>query len=97
MERPHVPVIKEESAVPRIRCPSLESFNTNYLLPLKPVILEGIIDHWPALNEHPWRFVFVLFACSCSVKECLLFARYGLVSSISIVLHISIQMTMSVL
>lgn len=45
-------------SVPRIKCPSLESFNANYLLPLQPVILEGIIDHWPALNKHPWRFVF---------------------------------------
>ena len=52
-------MIKEEFAVPRIKCPSLESFRTNYLLPLKPVILEGIIDHWPALNEHPWRFVCI--------------------------------------
>lgn len=53
-------MIKEELAVPRIKCPSLESFSTNYLLPLKPVILEGIIDHWPALNGHPWRFVSAL-------------------------------------
>ncbi|KAG7223150.1 hypothetical protein INR49_015758 [Caranx melampygus] len=55
IESPLAPAIKEELAVPRIKCPSLESFNANYLLPLKPVILEGVIDHWPALNEHPWR------------------------------------------
>uniref|UniRef100_A0A3Q2QYS1 Lysine-specific demethylase 8 n=1 Tax=Fundulus heteroclitus TaxID=8078 RepID=A0A3Q2QYS1_FUNHE len=54
----HVGLIREELAVPRIKCPSLESFNANHLLPLKPVILEGIIDHWPALNKRPWRFVF---------------------------------------
>ncbi|XP_070779737.1 lysine-specific demethylase 8 isoform X2 [Enoplosus armatus] len=59
IECPHVPVIKEELAVPRIRCPSLESFNSNYLLPLKPVILEGIIDHWPALSEHPWSIEYL--------------------------------------
>lgn len=57
-------MIKEELAVPRIKCPSLESFSTNYLLPLKPVILEGIIDHWPALNGHPWRFVSALMRSS---------------------------------
>lgn len=66
IECPHVPVIKEELAVPRIKCPSLESFNTNYLLPLKPVILEGIIDHWPALNEHPWR----ILAVCCWLPDC---------------------------
>ncbi|XP_071326667.1 lysine-specific demethylase 8 [Trachinotus anak] len=59
IESPHAPVIEEEMAVPRITCPSLESFNTNYLLPLKPVILEGIIDHWPALNEHPWSIEYL--------------------------------------
>lgn len=57
-ESPRSPSIREEKAVPRIKCPSLESFSTNYLLPLKPVILEGIIDHWPALNNHPWRFAW---------------------------------------
>uniref|UniRef100_A0A4W5NIE1 JmjC domain-containing protein 5 n=1 Tax=Hucho hucho TaxID=62062 RepID=A0A4W5NIE1_9TELE len=35
-------------------CPSLESFKKDYLDPQKPVILEGIIDHWPAFKKHPW-------------------------------------------
>ncbi|XP_026181951.1 lysine-specific demethylase 8 [Mastacembelus armatus] len=59
LESPDVPVIKENLAIPRIKCPSLESFNTNYLLTLKPVILEGIIDHWPALNDHPWSIEYL--------------------------------------
>ncbi|XP_020560857.2 jmjC domain-containing protein 5 isoform X2 [Oryzias latipes] len=58
-EGPRSPSIREEKAVPRIKCPSLESFSTNYLLPLKPVILEGIIDHWPALNNHPWSIEYL--------------------------------------
>lgn len=49
-------MIRDELAVPRVKRPSLESFSTNYLLPHKPAILEGIIDHWPAFNQHPWRF-----------------------------------------
>ncbi|XP_024128854.1 lysine-specific demethylase 8 isoform X1 [Oryzias melastigma] len=58
-ESPRSPSIREDKAVPRIKCPSLESFSTNYLLPLKPVILEGIIDHWPALNNHPWSIEYL--------------------------------------
>lgn len=49
-------MIRDELAVPRVKCPSLESFSSNYLLPHKPAVLEGIIDHWPAFNQHPWRF-----------------------------------------
>ncbi|KAI3359666.1 hypothetical protein L3Q82_014050 [Scortum barcoo] len=76
MEHPHVPMIKEESAVPRIRCPSLESFNTNYLLPLKPVILEGIIDHWPALNEHPWSIEYLTSVAGCRTVPVEVGSRY---------------------
>lgn len=62
-------MINKELAVPRMKCPSLESFNTNYLLPLKPVVLEGIIDHWPALNEHLWRFVLVLLKSTLCISS----------------------------
>ncbi|TMS15674.1 Lysine-specific demethylase 8 [Larimichthys crocea] len=76
IECPHVPVIKEELAVPRIKCPSLESFNTNYLLPLKPVILEGIIDHWPALNEHPWSIEYLRSMAGCRTVPVEVGTRY---------------------
>ncbi|XP_010728852.3 lysine-specific demethylase 8 isoform X2 [Larimichthys crocea] len=76
IECPHVPVIKEELAVPRIKCPSLESFNTNYLLPLKPVILEGIIDHWPALNEHPWSIEYLRSVAGCRTVPVEVGTRY---------------------
>lgn len=56
-----VPVVKQALAVPRIHCPSLESFKKDYLDPQKPVILEGIIDHWPAFKNHPWRYLFLYF------------------------------------
>ncbi|MGH0128117.1 UNVERIFIED_CONTAM: hypothetical protein FKN15_033217 [Acipenser sinensis] len=49
------PGIKPEAAVSRIHCPSLEHFRTNYLIPQKPVIVQGIIEHWPALKERQWR------------------------------------------
>ncbi|XP_056256444.1 lysine-specific demethylase 8 [Seriola aureovittata] len=76
IESPHAPVIKEELAVPRIKCPSLESFNTNYLLPLKPVILEGIIDHWPALNEHPWSIEYLRAVAGCRTVPVEVGSRY---------------------
>ncbi|KAM7371858.1 hypothetical protein PAMP_009067 [Pampus punctatissimus] len=72
----HVPVIKEELAVPRTKCPSLESFKTNYLLPLKPVILEGTIDHWPALNEHPWSIEYLRSVAGCRTVPVEVGSRY---------------------
>lgn len=50
------PVINPAQAVPRIHCPSLERFRSDFLDPQKPVIIEGITDHWPAFAEHPWRY-----------------------------------------
>ncbi|XP_073349722.1 lysine-specific demethylase 8 [Pagrus major] len=76
IECPHAPVIKEELAVPRIKCPSLESFNTDYLLPLKPVILEGIIDHWPALNQHPWSIEYLRSVAGCRTVPVEVGSRY---------------------
>ncbi|CAN9505536.1 unnamed protein product [Ophioblennius macclurei] len=71
-----VPVIREDSAVPRIKCPSLESFNTDYLLPLKPVILEGVIDHWPALNQHPWSIQYLRSVAGCRTVPVEVGSRY---------------------
>ncbi|XP_026208349.1 lysine-specific demethylase 8 isoform X2 [Anabas testudineus] len=76
IESPHIPVIREELAVPRIRCPSLESFNTNYLLPLKPVILEGVIEHWPALNKHPWSIEYLRSVAGCRTVPVEVGSRY---------------------
>ncbi|KAF3699986.1 Lysine-specific demethylase 8 [Channa argus] len=75
-ESPQLPVIKQEFAVPRIKCPSLESFQTNYLLPLKPVILEGIIDHWPALNQHPWSIEYLRSVAGCRTVPVEVGSRY---------------------
>ncbi len=42
--------------MPRIHCPSLDRFRSDFLDPQKPVIIEGITDHWLAFTEHPWRY-----------------------------------------
>ncbi|XP_043349646.1 bifunctional peptidase and arginyl-hydroxylase JMJD5 isoform X3 [Dermochelys coriacea] len=46
-----VPSIKSEEVIPRLHCPSLEHFRENYMIPQKPVILEGIVDHWPCMKK----------------------------------------------
>uniref|UniRef100_A0A3P8NU71 Lysine-specific demethylase 8 n=1 Tax=Astatotilapia calliptera TaxID=8154 RepID=A0A3P8NU71_ASTCA len=76
IESPLVSAIKEESAVLRIKCPSLESFKTNFLLPLKPVILEGIIDHWPAFNKHPWSIEYLRSVAGCRTVPVEVGSRY---------------------
>ncbi|XP_060945982.1 lysine-specific demethylase 8 [Limanda limanda] len=76
LERPRVPVIRQEFAIPRVTCPSLESFNTNHLLPLKPVVLEGTIDHWPALNGHRWSIEYLRSVAGCRTVPVELGSRY---------------------
>ncbi|KAM6905424.1 lysine-specific demethylase 8 [Xenentodon cancila] len=73
---PPVPTIREEVAVPRIKCPSLESFKTNYLLPLQPVILEGVIGHWPAFSNHPWSIDYLRSVAGCRTVPVEVGSRY---------------------
>ncbi|CAL1588037.1 unnamed protein product [Knipowitschia caucasica] len=73
---PRIPVIKDDLAIPRVKCPSLESFKSNYLLPLKPVILEGTIDHWPALNYHPWSIDYLRSVAGCRTVPVEVGSRY---------------------
>uniref|UniRef100_A0A3B3ZM23 Lysine-specific demethylase 8 n=1 Tax=Periophthalmus magnuspinnatus TaxID=409849 RepID=A0A3B3ZM23_9GOBI len=73
---PRVPVIKGDLAIPRLKCPSLESFKSDYLLPLKPVILEGTIDHWPALNDHPWSIEYLRSVAGCRTVPIEVGSRY---------------------
>ncbi|XP_062999482.1 bifunctional peptidase and arginyl-hydroxylase JMJD5 [Elgaria multicarinata webbii] len=50
-DAPLVPAVKTEAAIPRLRCPSLEHFRDNYLSPQRPLILEGVVDHWPCMRK----------------------------------------------
>uniref|UniRef100_A0A672K6E2 Lysine-specific demethylase 8 n=1 Tax=Sinocyclocheilus grahami TaxID=75366 RepID=A0A672K6E2_SINGR len=59
------PVINPAQAVPRIHCPSLERFRSDFLDPQKPVIIEGITDHWPVLTEHPWSIDYFRTIAGC--------------------------------
>nr|XP_056722406.1 bifunctional peptidase and arginyl-hydroxylase JMJD5 [Euleptes europaea] len=52
-----VPAIKAPERIVRLRCPSLEYFRDNFLLPQKPVILEGVVDHWPCMKK--WSVEYI--------------------------------------
>ncbi|XP_077173235.1 bifunctional peptidase and arginyl-hydroxylase JMJD5 isoform X2 [Paroedura picta] len=54
---PGIPGIKAEERILELCCPSLEHFRDHFLLPQKPVILEGIVDHWPCLKK--WNVEYI--------------------------------------
>lgn len=47
--------MSSERAVPRLHCPSLQYFREHHLVPERPVILEGVANHWPCMKK--WRWV----------------------------------------
>lgn len=69
-------VINPAKAVPRIRCPSLEHFRAEFLDTQRPVILEGIIDHWPALTEHTWSIEYLRTVAGCRTVPVEVGSRY---------------------
>ncbi|XP_072124598.1 lysine-specific demethylase 8 isoform X7 [Mobula birostris] len=74
-----VPCIKEIQAgmeVPRIHCPSLEHFRAQYLIPHKPVILQGIVDHWPAVRDSKWSVEYIHEIAGCRTVPVELGSRY---------------------
>ncbi|XP_076000225.1 lysine-specific demethylase 8 isoform X2 [Genypterus blacodes] len=76
LEPSQVPVIADNVSVPRVTCPSLESFRTNHLLPLRPVILEGITAHWPALSQRPWSIEYLRSVAGCRTVPVEVGSRY---------------------
>ncbi|XP_061606369.1 lysine-specific demethylase 8 [Phyllopteryx taeniolatus] len=73
---PDVPQIREDLEIHRVKCPSLESFKKSYLLPHKAVILEETIDHWPALNQHPWSLEYLRSVAGCRTVPVEVGSRY---------------------
>ncbi|XP_053813309.1 bifunctional peptidase and arginyl-hydroxylase JMJD5 [Vidua chalybeata] len=68
------PAAQPEEAVPRLRCPSLEHFRDNYLLPQRPVVLEGVMDHWPCMKK--WSVDYFCEVAGCRTVPVELGARY---------------------
>ncbi|NXN93326.1 KDM8 protein, partial [Rhinopomastus cyanomelas] len=73
-DSPPVPFVQPEEAVPHLRCPSLEHFRDNYLIPQKPVVLEGVIDHWPCMRK--WSVDYFCQVAGCRTVPVELGARY---------------------
>ncbi|NXS00442.1 KDM8 protein, partial [Oxylabes madagascariensis] len=72
--RPPPPTLRPEEAVPRLRCPSLEHFRDNYLVPQQPVVLEGVMDHWPCMKK--WSVDYFCQVAGCRTVPVELGARY---------------------
>ncbi|NWY71562.1 KDM8 protein, partial [Erithacus rubecula] len=71
---PPLPAVPPEQAVPRLRCPSLQHFRDNYLIPQRPVILEGVMDHWPCMKK--WSVDYFCQVAGCRTVPVELGARY---------------------
>ncbi|NP_001187323.1 lysine-specific demethylase 8 [Ictalurus punctatus] len=70
------PIINPALPVQRVRCPALESFRSEFLESEMPVILEGIIDHWPAFREHTWSIEYLRAVAGCRTVPVELGSRY---------------------
>ncbi|KAM3662273.1 LOW QUALITY PROTEIN: bifunctional peptidase and arginyl-hydroxylase JMJD5 [Ammospiza maritima maritima] len=65
---------QHEEVIPRLRCPSLEHFRDNYLVPQRPVVLEGVMDHWPCMKK--WSVDYFCQVAGCRTVPVELGARY---------------------
>ncbi|KAM4829246.1 bifunctional peptidase and arginyl-hydroxylase JMJD5 [Thomomys bottae] len=52
-----VPTVPSETAVPRLHRPTLQHFRTHFLLPRRPVVLEGVADHWPCMKKWSLQYI----------------------------------------
>ncbi|XP_064582416.1 bifunctional peptidase and arginyl-hydroxylase JMJD5 isoform X3 [Zonotrichia leucophrys gambelii] len=75
--RPEAPppcAVQHEELIPHLRCPSLEHFRDNYLVPQRPVVLEGVMDHWPCMKK--WSVDYFCQVAGCRTVPVELGARY---------------------
>ncbi|NXC89104.1 KDM8 protein, partial [Cercotrichas coryphoeus] len=71
---PPPPAVPPGEAIPHLRCPSLEHFRDNYLIPQRPVVLEGVMDHWPCMKK--WSVHYFCEVAGCRTVPVELGARY---------------------
>ena len=48
-----------EQSIQRAPCPSLSKFHNEFMDNEVPVILQGIMDHWPARSSRKWSFDYL--------------------------------------
>uniref|UniRef100_A0A8C6XNG7 JmjC domain-containing protein 5 n=1 Tax=Naja naja TaxID=35670 RepID=A0A8C6XNG7_NAJNA len=76
-ERPPARAEEEAAArvpVSRVRRPSLQRFRERFLLPGAPLVLEGVVDHWPCLRK--WSVDYLLQLAGNRTVPVELGARY---------------------
>ncbi|XP_069341994.1 bifunctional peptidase and arginyl-hydroxylase JMJD5 [Eulemur rufifrons] len=69
-----IPDLKLERAVPRLHRPSLEHFRKQFLVPQRPVILEGVADHWPCMKK--WSLEYIQEVAGCRTVPVEVGSRY---------------------
>ncbi|XP_036772792.2 bifunctional peptidase and arginyl-hydroxylase JMJD5 isoform X2 [Manis pentadactyla] len=69
-----IPDVKSEGTVPRLYCPSLQYFRKHFLVPQRPVILEGVADHWPCMKK--WSLEYIQEIAGCRTVPVEVGSRY---------------------
>ncbi|XP_008065135.2 lysine-specific demethylase 8 isoform X1 [Carlito syrichta] len=72
--RGSVPDVTLESTVPRLHRPSLQYFRKHFLVPGRPVILEGVADHWPCMKK--WSLEYIQEVAGCRTVPVEVGSRY---------------------
>ena len=72
----HVPQIDSRFEIRRIHCPSLQSFHTSHMEKSEAVILQGVMDHWPARTSHRWNVSYLKDIAGCRTVPIELGSRY---------------------
>ena len=72
----NIPIIFKNYEVGHVCCPSIEAFLTNYMQKDKPVIIQGVMDHWPARTSHRWGISYLKNIAGCRTVPVELGSRY---------------------
>ncbi|KRZ71740.1 Lysine-specific demethylase 8 [Trichinella papuae] len=51
-----------EHCVPRVACPSLETFQRDFLIPQNPIVIEGALESWQAMKK--WNIAYLMSKCA---------------------------------
>ncbi|KAG3259535.1 lysine demethylase 8, transcript variant X1 [Ictidomys tridecemlineatus] len=68
------PELEPETAVPRLRRPSLQHFREQFLVPERPVVLEDVADHWPCMKK--WSLEYIQEVAGCRTVPVEVGSRY---------------------
>ncbi|CAH1779520.1 unnamed protein product [Owenia fusiformis] len=69
-------MIDPVKAIPRLECPSLETFRNLYMDKEAPVILERTVTHWPALSNRQWSVNYIKKIAGCRTVPIELGSKY---------------------